>query len=315
MAHDVADHSKLHMGLPLPNGKLALWIFLVTEITFFAALIGTYMLLRNGQPTANTPWPTPHDVHLNEFIGAFNTFVLICSSLTVVLCHWYLHEARKAADAGTRAALVKKAVLCLFTTFALGCVFLVVKAFEYKAKIDHQILPGRVFELRNDNPQRYVYLRTVKSQLEHIIEHKEVNDEALALCKALLKDIDEGKANPWQINERVAGTKYVKTKPCDMLPKKDNDAGDIKGILEVDPRAHLAYSIPYGNLWASSYFAMTGFHAIHVFGGLVVFAIFLLGAMFGKFGPESELAIELIGLYWHFVDIVWIFLFPLLYLV
>src|SRR2546430_12800394 len=81
MAHDVADQSKTHMGLPLPNGKLALWIFLVTEITFFTALIGTYMLLRNGQPTNWAPWPAPHDVHLVEWIGALNTFVLICSSL------------------------------------------------------------------------------------------------------------------------------------------------------------------------------------------------------------------------------------------
>ena len=60
---------------------------------------------------------------------------------------------------------------------------------------------------------------------------------------------------------------------------------------------------------------MTGFHALHVLGGLVVFAIFLIGALLGKFGPQHELAIELTGLYWHFVDIVWIFLFPLLYLV
>src|SRR5476649_2041321 len=98
MAHEVADESKLHMGLPLPNGKLSLWLFLVTEITFFTALIGTYMLLRNGQPTKATPWPAPHDVHLIEWIGALNTFVLICSSLSIVLCHWCLHEAKKSAD-------------------------------------------------------------------------------------------------------------------------------------------------------------------------------------------------------------------------
>ena len=60
---------------------------------------------------------------------------------------------------------------------------------------------------------------------------------------------------------------------------------------------------------------MTGFHALHVFGGLVVFGLFIVGYLFGKFGAQSELSVELIGLYWHFVDIVWIFLFPLLYLV
>ena len=319
MAHDVADHSKLHMGLPLPNGKLALWIFLVTEITFFTAIIGTYMLLRNGQPTQATPWPSPHDVHLNEFIGAFNTFVLICSSLSIVLCHWYLHEARKQTDEAARKSRVSKAVLCLFITLALGGVFLGVKAFEYKAKIEHEILPGRVFELKNDgtpgfdSSRSYAYVRHVKAQLEHIEKEGHINDEAKTMCANLLKDITDGIVTPRQVNERVAGTKHVKK--CDLPPKKDNDAGEVKGILEVDPRAHLSYSIPYGNLWASSYFAMTGFHALHVLVGLVVFAIYLLAAVFGKFGPESELGIELTGLYWHFVDIVWIFLFPLLYLV
>ena len=93
-----------------------MWIFLVTEITFFTALIGTYMLLRNGQPTVNTPWPSPHDVHLIEAIGAFNTFVLICSSLTVVLCHWYLHEARRESDRPRRQAASSKAAMCLGVT-------------------------------------------------------------------------------------------------------------------------------------------------------------------------------------------------------
>ena len=68
-------------------------------------------------------------------------------------------------------------------------------------------------------------------------------------------------------------------------------------------------------MWASCYFAMTGFHALHVLGGLVVFAVILLMALFGRFGPQHESMVELTGLYWHFVDIVWIFLFPLLYLV
>jgi cytochrome c oxidase subunit 3 len=60
---------------------------------------------------------------------------------------------------------------------------------------------------------------------------------------------------------------------------------------------------------------MTGFHAFHVFGGLVVFAVILLMGMRGLLGPRHVNMLELVGLYWHFVDIVWIFLFPLLYLV
>src|ERR1700745_3729952 len=82
-----ASHADEHspMALPLPNGKLAMWLFLVTEIMFFTALIGTYLILRSSIPTDPRDvikWPAPHDVHLVEWIGAFNTFVLILSSLT-----------------------------------------------------------------------------------------------------------------------------------------------------------------------------------------------------------------------------------------
>ena len=320
MAHDAEQTPPLHMGLPLPNGKLALWIFLVTEITFFTAIIGTYMLLRNGQPSRAAPWPSPTDVHLSEFIGAFNTFVLICSSLTVVLCHWCLHEARSKQGAD-RQALVRKAVMYLGVTLALGCVFLVVKAFEYKAKIDHQILPGRIFELKTENASSYRFVRVVKEQLEHLVKDGPENTEHQKAMKQragqLLADINAGKLSPKEVNERIVGTKNVK--PVDM-PKKAPGAAEVKGVLQkedgtLDTGVHLTYSIPYGNLWASCYFAMTGFHALHVLGGLVIFAIYLIAALFGKFGPESELSIELTGLYWHFVDIVWIFLFPLLYLV
>ncbi len=88
----------------------------------------------------------------------------------------------------------------------------------------------------------------------------------------------------------------------------------MQHLVHTNPDLHLTYVIPYGNVWASCYFAMTGFHAIHVFGGLVVFVIMLLMAARGTFAGRSVF-VELTGLYWHFVDIVWIFLFPLLYLV
>src|SRR5436305_3232745 len=94
MAHVAHEEpQQLHMGLPLPSGKLAMWLFLVTEIMFFTALIGTYLILRNAIPTHQVVrWPTPEDVHLVEWIGAVNTFVLILSSLTVVLSHYSAHH-------------------------------------------------------------------------------------------------------------------------------------------------------------------------------------------------------------------------------
>src|SRR5438477_345980 len=116
MAHAVADHPDVHMGLPLPHGKLAIWLFLVTEIMFFTGLIGTYLILRNGTPTDQNPWPRPHDVHLEEWAGAVNTFVLICSSLSVVLAHHALSKGN-----------VKLATQYIAVTLALGCVFLGIK--------------------------------------------------------------------------------------------------------------------------------------------------------------------------------------------
>ncbi|MDB4794349.1 hypothetical protein OAG51_02900, partial [Pirellulaceae bacterium] len=91
------DHFQLEYqpGLPIPNGKLCVWLFLSTEIMFFSALIGSYIVLRFGAPSGS--WPTPHDVHLVEWIGAINTFVLICSSFTIVLSI----EAAKQNKSGT----------------------------------------------------------------------------------------------------------------------------------------------------------------------------------------------------------------------
>ncbi len=389
------------MGLPLPNGKLAMWLFLVTEIMFFTGLIGTYLLLRNGQPNKLEPWPAPHDVHLVEWIGALNTFVLICSSLTVVLAHYALGKGD-----------VKRATLYIFITLVLGCVFLAIKAVEYRAKFAHEILPGHVFEKLGDSNNGARYLRHVDHQLKHIVEDpvhaagaspaamddwkgflktveerrkeadekkaeidkglkkdtetieaerakvlkdgakkddkaatkdldeqlrsktKQADDNKRGLDARLLKTLDADRAalekkepslkataacwdllqrlpelTPRRVNLRIVGSKHVQ--PVDAV----TGAPETKGLLEEYPDLHLSHAIPFGNMWASCYFAMTGFHALHVFGGLVIFVIILLLALRGRLGPQHESMLELTGLYWHFVDIVWIFLFPLLYLV
>ncbi len=87
-----AHEERSPMALPLPDGKLAMWLFLVTEIMFFTALIGTYLIIRSAIPSDPKDvikWPEPHAVHLVEWMGAVNTFVLILSSLTVVLAHFF----------------------------------------------------------------------------------------------------------------------------------------------------------------------------------------------------------------------------------
>jgi len=68
-------------------------------------------------------------------------------------------------------------------------------------------------------------------------------------------------------------------------------------------------------IFFSLYFAMTGMHALHMIIGLGLMTYLVIYAWRGKFTPEWHSPVENIGLYWHFVDIVWIFLFPLLYLI
>lgn len=71
---------------------------------------------------------------------------------------------------------------------------------------------------------------------------------------------------------------------------------------------------PQGNLFGSAFYTLTGFHGTHVFIGVIMLWGLLIKALFGGFGSEHYLPIELVGLYWHFVDLVWILIFTLVYL-
>jgi cytochrome c oxidase subunit 3 len=82
------------------------------------------------------------------------------------------------------------------------------------------------------------------------------------------------------------------------------------GINDAYHSLRLPIHIPSGNMWASTYFLLTGFHAIHVAVGLLMFVLMLRY----RLDASNAHLLENGGLYWHFVDLVWIFLFPLLYL-
>jgi cytochrome c oxidase subunit III len=98
-------------------------------------------------------------------------------------------------------------------------------------------------------------------------------------------------------------------------PKLGSIADEIR---ERDPReseVSAQQTAQQTEIFFSFYFAMTGLHAFHMIIGLGLLSWLLLRASRGEFGPEYYTPVELGGLYWHFVDIVWIFLFPLLYLI
>jgi heme/copper-type cytochrome/quinol oxidase subunit 3 len=126
------------MGVPIPNGKLGMWLFLGTEIMFFTAFIGTYIVLRLG----SKGWPTNPDItHIRIWAGGLNTFVLITSSVFVVKAHEAMGMMK-----------YKLATNWIIATTALAFVFLGIKSIEYYGKWEHDILPGHVAE----NPQQAI---------------------------------------------------------------------------------------------------------------------------------------------------------------
>ncbi len=215
-AHTALAHHFDNMEQQREAGTLGMWVFLVQEVMFFGGLFLAYLVYRTKYPTAFAAASS----HLNWKLGAFNTVVLICSSLTMALAVW-------AAQIG-RARRTQ--LLFMGLTALLGTVFLVVKAIEYTDKWHDRLFP-------------------------------------------------------------------------------------IRGWFSPSPDA-FPHTIPVENIqmfyWI--YFAMTGLHALHMIIGIAVLAPIMWKAWRGAYSPEYYAPVELFGLYWHFVDIVWIFLFPLLYL-
>jgi cytochrome c oxidase subunit III len=113
----------------------------------------------------------------------------------------------------------------------------------------------------------------------------------------------------WLILTIVLGSVFLGVKVVEYKDKFDH---------HLVPGPHFRFEGPeaaHAQIFYSLYFAMTGLHALHMVVGIPILAFMAWRAHRGVFSPEYFTPVELTGLYWHFVDIVWIFLFPLLYLV
>ena len=291
------------MGLPIPNSKLGMWLFLGTEIMFFTAFIGTYLVLRLGSTDANgnIAWPSTQAVHINILAGGVNTFVLILSSYFVVVAHEAIGRRN-----------YPRARMFLLLTFSLACVFLGIKAYEYYGKFSHDILPGRIAETERQSQHKVV------RELEHAVEsagltalQSELNDAGTTEARREELNAEIAKLAPFEAEFRqVRDGVLAGTLSTEQLQERIHHLGeeypDLAGGI------HYQEPILYGNVFASTYFLMTGFHAIHVIVGMAIFGVVLAqGTRLAGWGEYVENA----GLYWHFVDLVWIFLFPLIYIV
>ncbi len=110
----------------------------------------------------------------------------------------------------------------------------------------------------------------------------------------------------------VLGTAFLGIKAVEYYDKYEHhhipgQSFEFKG-LDVEQANHT-------QIYFTIYFAMTGLHALHMIIGIAILFVITWMAWKGRFSPEWHAPVELFGLYWHFVDIVWIFLFPLLYLI
>ena len=307
MSHQ-AERPPLKMGLDIPDGKLGMWLFLGTEIMFFTAFIASYIVLRIR---GGDLWPhEPEVTHLIVWAGGLNTFVLICSSVSVV----FALEAVK----NNKAKLARK---WLIATLVLACVFLGIKSYEYYGKFQHNILPGHIPETNRQSMQHATRdlraatgIDAAQSELKQLQKRLSEEQSRGRDGESLQKQITAQQETIGTIlplsNEVIALNDQVKAETITL----DKLTTEVHHLSEEHPEfagVHVQKPIPYGNLFASCYFLMTGFHALHVLIGMLLFVILIVGDL----GPHKELFVENAGLYWHFVDLVWIFLFPLLYII
>jgi heme/copper-type cytochrome/quinol oxidase subunit 3 len=127
MSHAAAMSASRPMeGMKVYNLKLGMWVFLLSEVMFFSSLIGAYIILRFAHPEQ---WAEPNHV-LNVPLTGFNTFMLICSSVTMV-------KAFAAIEHGDQAGLRK----WLIATIILGASFVGIQVYEYIKLAHHGFVP------------------------------------------------------------------------------------------------------------------------------------------------------------------------------
>lgn len=264
----------------LYNAKVGIWLFLASEVMLFGALFSSYILLRVGaDPSLAWPalasWPHHSDGLLNVPMGAINTAVLIVSSVTVVL-----------AWASLKLNQFSKFKMFQAITVACAMGFCVIKSFEYAAKFSHYhvVLNDGTAMTGHLEPKQY-FTTDKKLRAKNVEEIEFVKDPVKG----------HGKAH-------AAG---------------DAAHDDHKPIkIKMADVQRLTFWGPQQSTYFAIYFTMTGLHALHVIGGALVIAyLWLPGSRMWKTDPERFTnRVEVCGLFWHFVDLVWIFLFPVLYL-
>ena len=299
-------------------GKLMMWFFIVSDALTFSGFLAAYGLSRfkfiETWPIADevfTHFPFMHGVSAPMYYVALMTFILIFSSVTMVL----------AVDAGHQMKK-NKVILYMFLTIIGGVIFVGSQAWEWKNFIKGEY--GAI-ETKGGSLLQFVdkeghqvaladFAATLPSEREELTRDKGswfMSEPALPSYS--VAEVQAGfKAHP----ELLIRTEVLnKEKKKTVLSREESEARLSQAHYVVEG-ANLIRN-EYGNkLFADFFFFITGFHGFHVITGIIINIIVFFNVLIGTYEKrKSYEMVEKVGLYWHFVDLVWVFVFTVFYLV
>ena len=299
-------------------GKMMMWFFIVSDALTFSGFLAAYGFSRfkfiDSWPIADEVFTHIPFIHGNfpMYYVAFMTFILIFSSVTMVL----------AVDAGHHLKK-NKVIIYLFLTIIGGLISVGSQAWEWNTFIKGsygavETKGGKVLQFVKEDGKRVALgdfavpihtERTTQESNEGIwfLSEKELPSVTLAeVTKGFLKD-ESLLIRTQYLDEN--GERIVLSR-AESLAKLNNDG---IGIVEGANLKHNEYGTP---LFADFFFFITGFHGFHVFSGVIFNIIIFFNVVIGTYERRKNYEmVEKVGLYWHFVDLVWVFVFTVFYLV
>lgn len=300
-------------------GKMMMWFFIVSDALTFSGFLAAYGFSRfkfiETWPLADevfTHFPFLHGNPQPMLYVALMTFILIFSSVTMVL----------AVDAGHHLKKTKVAIY-MFLTIIGGLIFVGSQAWEWKNFIKGEY--GAV-ETKGGSLLQFVDKEGHRVALEAFAV--KLPEQRVALTRSEGKwFMEDAESTPtYSVAEVQAGFKahpellvrtetLTKEKKKTVLTRAESEAR-LSSAKYVVEGANLTRNEYGSKLFADFFFFITGFHGFHVFSGVIINIIIFFNVLLGTYEKrKSYEMVEKVGLYWHFVDLVWVFVFTVFYLV
>lgn len=284
---------------------LGMWVFLVTEVLFFSGLFCAYAYYRMLHPEI---FMIGHKF-LDVTLGAVNTVVLILSSFTVAMSVWFIQHNKRTA-----------CTICLALTLLGAFAFMGIKAVEYADKLQKGKTWGESFAAKEYYEKRGMIVDSHAGAADHSERAGDgaAADDQADHANAVVPNPDPVATGAVEAYEpstvENAGITADGTVNVGLIDPEEADGAHIDGH---DKHAFTTAELTRRDLhiFMGVYFCLTGLHGIHVLAGIGAITWVLVRNMKGHFSGEYHTPVHLVGLYWHLVDLVWIYLFPLLYLI